>query len=282
LESLHASASEALTLLEGHPSGSELEVLAIDAELLRASEAGGLMLLGRFEEAVQRIDAMLEPTRLARPTRSTIRALGVRALALAWSGSPRASEAAREGQRVLRSFPGTATESLTLHIASAWVEEGPEAEAALESAVAIQTSVDFLYMRVFTELAAARLHLRRGRWALAGRALEAAEEVIAGLREPAIFPDLAKALRAEFDERAPAETLGELSAREIEILTAIADGATRSEAARRLHLSVNTVKTYLRTAYRKLGATDRDNAVASARALGLIGEAPQPEDRPGP
>ncbi len=61
-----------------------------------------------------------------------------------------------------------------------------------------------------------------------------------------------------------------LNPREVEILSEIAGGSSRREAARSLHLSMNTVKSYLRTAYRKLGATDRSEALRRARELGIV------------
>ena len=53
-----------------------------------------------------------------------------------------------------------------------------------------------------------------------------------------------------------------LSEREAEILTFIVRGLTNEEIARRSYLSINTVKTYIRTAYRKIGVGSRSQAVA--------------------
>jgi len=53
-----------------------------------------------------------------------------------------------------------------------------------------------------------------------------------------------------------------LSAREAEMLTFIVRGLSNEEIARRAYLSVNTVKTYIRTAYRKIGVRTRAQAVA--------------------
>lgn len=53
-----------------------------------------------------------------------------------------------------------------------------------------------------------------------------------------------------------------LSAREAEMLTFIVRGLSNEEIARRAYLSVNTIKTYIRTAYRKIGVNSRSQAVA--------------------
>jgi len=46
--------------------------------------------------------------------------------------------------------------------------------------------------------------------------------------------------------------------------------ATQREIGRAMFLSVNTVKAYNKSLYRKLGVASRQEAVAAARDLGLI------------
>jgi NarL family two-component system response regulator LiaR len=53
-----------------------------------------------------------------------------------------------------------------------------------------------------------------------------------------------------------------LSAREAEVLALITQGRTNSEIAERCYLSINTVKSVVRSTYRKLGVTRRAQAVA--------------------
>ena len=53
-----------------------------------------------------------------------------------------------------------------------------------------------------------------------------------------------------------------LSEREAEMLTFIVRGLTNEDIAARAYLSINTVKTYIRSAYRKIGVTSRSQAVA--------------------
>lgn len=55
-----------------------------------------------------------------------------------------------------------------------------------------------------------------------------------------------------------------LSPREAEILIYIASGLTNQEIAERARLSINSVKTYIRTAYAKIGVTRRSQAVVWA------------------
>lgn len=55
-----------------------------------------------------------------------------------------------------------------------------------------------------------------------------------------------------------------LTTREVEVLTLIAQGRTNRDIAETLYLSPNSIKTYVRTAYRKIGATSRSQAVGWA------------------
>ncbi|MEW2168285.1 helix-turn-helix transcriptional regulator, partial [Streptomyces sp. NPDC007084] len=69
---------------------------------------------------------------------------------------------------------------------------------------------------------------------------------------------------------APAPVVEALSEREREVLERLALMMSRDEIAADLHLSVNTVKTHLKSVYRKLAATRRSEAVRRARDLHLL------------
>lgn len=66
---------------------------------------------------------------------------------------------------------------------------------------------------------------------------------------------------AEVPHTWPGQVHG-LTEREAEMLTFIVRGLTNEEIGRRAYLSINTVKTYIRTAYRKIGVNNRAQAVA--------------------
>jgi len=59
----------------------------------------------------------------------------------------------------------------------------------------------------------------------------------------------------------PGKELG-LSGREAEVVALITQGLTNQEIADRVYLSINSVKTYIRTAYRKMDVHRRSQAVA--------------------
>lgn len=61
-----------------------------------------------------------------------------------------------------------------------------------------------------------------------------------------------------------------LSERELQVLRLIADGLSNQEVARKLYLSVGTVKVHLKHIYSKLDVSTRTQATARARALNLL------------
>ena len=61
----------------------------------------------------------------------------------------------------------------------------------------------------------------------------------------------------------------DLTPREAEILSLVTQGLTNAEIGGRLYLSINSVKTYIRTAYRKIDVTRRAQAVAWGMEHGL-------------
>lgn len=61
-----------------------------------------------------------------------------------------------------------------------------------------------------------------------------------------------------------------LSARELDVLACVALGHTNVEAAKELGIGAETVKSYLRSVMRKLGARTRYEAVNAARRIGAL------------
>ena len=61
-----------------------------------------------------------------------------------------------------------------------------------------------------------------------------------------------------------------ISRREEEVLRLMATGVSIPEAARRLYISVKTVKNHLSSIYQKLDAHDRAQAVLKAVRMGII------------
>uniref|UniRef100_UPI00373FCC8C helix-turn-helix transcriptional regulator n=1 Tax=Clavibacter michiganensis TaxID=28447 RepID=UPI00373FCC8C len=83
--------------------------------------------------------------------------------------------------------------------------------------------------------------------------------------QSALAPAVASRLLARM--RAPRVSL---SSREIEVLRLVADGASNTDVAARLHITDATVKSHLVHVFSKLGVSSRTGAVAAAREMGVL------------
>ena len=88
-------------------------------------------------------------------------------------------------------------------------------------------------------------------------------------RTPATCRDRSEELRrrASSVTRTWTEFGEQLSDREIAVLRLAGEGLTQREIADQLFISYNTVKSHLKTSYRKLGATSRDEALIRSGEL---------------
>ncbi|MGW6695679.1 LuxR C-terminal-related transcriptional regulator [Rhodococcus sp. NPDC054953] len=118
----------------------------------------------------------------------------------------------------------------------------------------------------------ARAHLALGNRDEATVALGRAEELCTGAVDPGALPARIAALRERF--RLHRTDLGHreaLSRRELEVLALLPTPLSASEIASELFVSVNTVRSHVKSIHRKLEVTSRADAVVAARRAGLVG-----------
>ncbi|MFH0517264.1 response regulator [Streptomyces sp. M41] len=89
-----------------------------------------------------------------------------------------------------------------------------------------------------------------------------------------LSPEITKRVIGEFvharTSRLPVHSVGELTAREAEVLVLIARGLSNAEIASRLTITDHTVKTHINRLFAKLELRDRAQAVIAAYELGLV------------
>ena len=97
------------------------------------------------------------------------------------------------------------------------------------------------------------------------------EEVTDGIRTAARgeSPLDPRAARTVLDARAEPDPLAAFSARELEVLTLLAEGLPNKLIARRLEISEKTVKAHLTRIFREIGVSDRTQAALWAERHGL-------------
>lgn len=91
--------------------------------------------------------------------------------------------------------------------------------------------------------------------------------VVAG--EVRVPPHLVSELATRLRPRSP-KLGGDLSARELEVLTLLAQGRSTADMVEALHLSIHTVRNHIRNILAKLQSRSRLEAVAVATRLGLV------------
>ncbi len=67
-----------------------------------------------------------------------------------------------------------------------------------------------------------------------------------------------------------AEMIEPLSERELDVLRLIAEGLSNQEIAKKLYVSLRTIKWHAGNIYGKLGVKNRTQAVVKARSLGVL------------
>ena len=120
----------------------------------------------------------------------------------------------------------------------------------------------------------ADVRCRRGRLDEAGETLRRAREKLAELRDSGAVPVFADEVAIELEKarsNASADEILELpSEAEIAVLLWLATDLSVREIGTQLFLSPNTVRSHVRSIYRKLRVGSREDAVARAEGIGLL------------
>ena len=185
---------------------------------------------------------------------------------------------------------------------AAYRDEGERGDRSIKLLEAVaQRCAEALFLEEQVRLAAEtalREMRRRTASALADRVDTTVSSIIKDLRESALETNHVHAQRLREIERRALDSAGQLrrsihaltggpecaespqgdsqlrgklvAKREYDVLCRVALGGTNQEIAAAMHLSCNTIKTYLRNVMSKLGARNRIEAIVNARELGLL------------
>ncbi len=245
--------------------------------------AGGLQLEGDDDVASDVLDEAVDAAARTGAACAGIEALSRRALLRMGRGDHRAAEDDLRAATALADAGahGGHVEAALLYAAGARLAtlraNARRAREELERADALRPllthALPWLTVGVLLELAQARLALGDARGARADLA-DAAEVT---RRRPAlgVLRARADALAAAVASAAPAAGgwAASLTAAELRLLPLLTTHLTFAEIGLRLHISRNTVKTEAISVYRKLGASNRSEAIERATGAGLIDEA---------
>ena len=149
-----------------------------------------------------------------------------------------------------------------------------EAQAELESGLSVRRKVPDLspWPTLIGLLALAQVYLARGDRGRAREALAEARTILERYPDSGIFPEI-----LEREERGlrkgrqrDGSLDGELTERELDVLRLLVGEMPVTQIAQSLYVAPSTVRTQVKSIYRKLGASSREEAVEEGRLRGLI------------
>jgi LuxR family maltose regulon positive regulatory protein len=190
-----------------------------------------------------------------------------------------AESLAREGRALvdrfgLQGIPQSTWPSIALGRVLAEHGKLGEAQTELERALSARRKVSGLspWPTLLGLLALARVRSARGDRAGARPLLDEARNIVKAYPDAGIFPALIERQERELNKRRRRETplSEELTDRELAVLRLFDGERSLRQIAQSLYVSVNTVKTHVKSIYRKLGVSSREEALERARERALI------------
>jgi LuxR family maltose regulon positive regulatory protein len=85
-----------------------------------------------------------------------------------------------------------------------------------------------------------------------------------------IFPELLEREERKLRVRKPRQLNGELTERELAVLRLLVGELSTTQIAQNLYVAPSTVRTHVKSIYRKLGVSSRKDAVLEARVKRLV------------
>jgi LuxR family maltose regulon positive regulatory protein len=149
-----------------------------------------------------------------------------------------------------------------------------EAQKQLESALSARRRLPDLspWPTLIGLLALAPIHAVRGDRAEARTVLAEARTILERYPDAGIFPELLERQERKLRARKVREGQldGELTERELDVLRLLGGESSVRQIAQNLYVAPSTVRTQVKSVYRKLGVSSRKDAVEEAHARGLI------------
>jgi LuxR family maltose regulon positive regulatory protein len=269
----HAAARHALALERETSFGRTVALLLLGATHFWADEA---------DEAAKALSSAAELARQTDNHLGSIYALGYLALARLELGDHAESEELSEEALAVADDPGRREHfvGMMAHLARSRIlaHEGKLADAREPAARAVELGrrgaglVEIAYASiVLAELAHALGAPGEGAAALE-EARRAVRKSAAPGKVDALLAHAERTVQAGAPKPPPAPSRGgeNLSERELAVLRLLPTQLSQREIGASLYVSVNTVKTHMKSIFRKLGVSSREDAVAEGRSLGLI------------
>jgi LuxR family transcriptional regulator, maltose regulon positive regulatory protein len=149
-----------------------------------------------------------------------------------------------------------------------------EAQKELESGLSARRRLPGLspWPNLIALLALAPVQAARGDRSGAREVLAEARAILESSPDAGVFPELLERQERKLRARRPREGQldGELTERELDVLRLLGGVLTTRQMAQSLYVAPSTVRTQIKSIYRKLGVSSRGAALEEARARDLI------------
>ena len=243
----------------------------VDLAQISLNAGFAFLISGRLDEAVETFEQVRQLPGSA-DRRAVAAALGMRAVAFWVAADDRFRSAAEESAEVLEGVEGSDTiYAIPPLLAAVLLDPVGSDQRTVDRLTALTELLRTPYPTAFARFGELEVLVARGDHETAAQAIaEIRDELERAEPSPVIEGRLA-AIERDLDTTvSPAPDPSSLTDREIQVLKALTGSLTQREIARELYLSFNTVKSYSRTAFRKLGVNSRKDAVRRCRDLGVF------------
>jgi LuxR family transcriptional regulator, maltose regulon positive regulatory protein len=249
------------------------------AALIRFGLGSNLYLSGEKSLARKQFEETLELTETGQPL---LRMVSLSFLAIVAADEGQLEEAgllAREARSLVDRFrlhevPQSSWAPIALGYVLAKRGDMDEAQTELERGLSTRRTLPDLspWPTLIALLALAPVRSARGDRSGARAALAEARSILEMAPDAGILPDLLDRQERKLRARRPQEGHldGELTGRELEVLRLLGGELSASQIAQSLYVAASTVRTQVKSIYRKLGVSSRSEAVEEAHARGLI------------
>jgi LuxR family maltose regulon positive regulatory protein len=260
-------------------AASDPESTSPRAALIRFGLGSCLYLSGENLQARTCFEEVIELTRTDQPL---LRMVSLSYLSIVATDEGRQEEAeslAREAAALVVGFglqvvPQSSWAPIALGYALAKRGELVEAQTELERGLSARRGLSGIspWPTLVALLALARVLSGRGDRGGARAVLTEAQTMLQGRPDAGIFPELLErqeqGLRKKRQQNGSLD--GEMTERELAVLRLLVGELSASQIAQSLYVSPSTVRSHVKSIYRKLGVSSRKDAVGEARARRLV------------
>jgi LuxR family maltose regulon positive regulatory protein len=249
------------------------------AALVRFALGSGLYLSGEISQARKPLEEALA---LTEKDQLLVRVVALSFLSFVATDERHLEEAESRGRAAqalvekIRPYRIPQTSLAPIALGRALAERGrlEEAKEELESGLSARRRLPGLspWPTLIGLLALAQVHAARGDRAGGRAVLAEARAILEAFPDAGIFPELLERQERMLRAREPREGQlnGELTERELDVLRFLVGELSTRQIAQSLYVAPSTVRTQVKSIYRKLGVSSRTEAVEEAHLRGLI------------